>query len=83
MDAFTLFVNDGASNGEMEPRVPNVAVEITRGYQLILEWDEVFPRYVIPLTKFKSVEQLCSATKVNIMHIQRLQDGLNALVNFY
>jgi len=40
----------------------------------------MFARYVIKLGKFKSEEQQYFAAKVNVMHIQRLQDGLNALV---
>ena len=41
----------------------------------------MFARYVMSLIKFKLDEQLCFAAKVNIMHIQRLQDGLKASVN--
>ena len=37
-------------------------------------------RYVISLSKFKLEEQLYFAAKVNIMHIERLHDSLNALV---
>ena len=53
-DAFTLLGIEGASNGKMKPRVSNMAVEITRGCPLTLEWDEIFAQYVIPLRKFKT-----------------------------
>ena len=66
----------------MKLRVPNVVVEITNGCQLALEWDEMFAQYLITLRKSVSEEQLCFAAKVNIMHIQILQDGLNALVKY-
>ena len=36
----------------------------------------------LSLSKFKSEEQSCFAVKVNIMHIQRLLDGLNALAKY-
>ena len=61
----------------MKHRVPNVAVEITRGCQLTQEWDEMFVRYVILLKKSKSEKQLCFAANLNLMYIPRLQDGLN------
>ena len=76
-DAFILLDIEGSKNGEIRARVPNVAVEITRGCQLTLEWDKMFAQCVISLGKLKAEEQLCIAAKVNIMHIQRLQDGLN------
>jgi len=82
MDAFTLLDIEGAINGNMKPRVPNVEVEITRGCRITLEWDQTFERYVISFSKLKSEEQSCFATKVNIMHIQRVQDKLNALVKY-
>ena len=47
IDAFTLLDIEGAKNSEMKPRVPNVAVEITRGCRITLEWDEKYARYVI------------------------------------
>ena len=31
LDGFTLLDIEGTSNGEMKPRAPSVAVEITRG----------------------------------------------------
>ena len=71
---------EGVSSSEMKPRVPNEAVGITRDSRLTLEWDEMLARYAILLSKFNLEEQLCFAVQVNIMHIQRLQDGLNALV---
>ena len=42
MDAFTLLDIEGTSNGEIKPRMPSVAVEITRVCRLTLEWDEMF-----------------------------------------
>ena len=42
MDSFNLFVIEGASNGEIKPRVSNVVLEIRKGCQLTLEWDEMF-----------------------------------------
>ena len=80
VDAFTLLDIGGASKGEMKSIVPNVAVEITRGFWLTAKWNEMFARYAISLSKFKSKQQLCFSAKVNIIHIQRLHDGLNALV---
>ena len=46
MDVFTLLAIEGARNGEMTPRVPNIAVEITRDYRLTLEWDKIFAIYI-------------------------------------
>ena len=40
----------------------------------------MFARYVISLRKFKLKEQLRFAVKLNIMHINRLQAALNAIV---
>ena len=37
MDGFTLLDIEGANNGEIKPRDPNAAVEITRGCGLTLE----------------------------------------------
>ena len=82
MDAFTQLDIQCASNDEMKPRVSNTGVEITIGCRLTLEWDGVFERYVISFSKFKWEEQFYFAAKVNIIHIRRLQDGLNALVSF-
>ena len=45
IDDFTPLNIEGTSNGEMKPRVPKVAVEIASGFQLTLEWHEVFARY--------------------------------------
>ena len=80
MDARILL--DIESVSEMEPTVPKVAVEITRGCRLTLEWEEMFARHVTSLRKFKLKKQSCFRAKVNIMHIQRLQEGLNALVKY-
>ena len=80
MDAFTLLGIGSAKNCERKPRVPNAAVEITRGCQLTLVLDEMFARNDISLSKFKSKKQSCFAAEVNVMH--RLQDGLNALVKY-
>ena len=49
MNAFTLLDIEGASKGEVKPRQPNVAVEMTKSCWIILEWDEVFARYEILL----------------------------------
>jgi len=44
-------------------RAPDVALEIKRGCQLSLEWDEMYARYMILLSTFKLEEQLfCSKT---------------------
>ena len=51
-----LFDIEGANNGEMEPRVPKPAVEITKVSRITLEWEEMFEGYVISLSKFKSEE---------------------------
>ena len=50
-------------------KLPNIAVEITRGSQQSPEWDEMCARYGIPLSKFKLDQQLCFAAKLNITHI--------------
>ena len=68
MDAFRLLDIEGASNGKMGPIVPNVAVKITRGFRLTLEWDKMFARYTISSSKFELEEQICFAAKVNILH---------------
>ena len=80
MSAFTPLEVEDASSSEMKPRAPNVAVEITRGCRLTLEQDEMFARYVISLSKVKLEKQFCFAAKENTLHINRLQDGLHALV---
>jgi hypothetical protein len=41
MVAFTQLDIEGASSDEMNHSVPNAALEITRGYWLTLEWDEM------------------------------------------
>jgi hypothetical protein len=75
---FTLLeVSSSSSN---DTRAPNIAVEITRGSRLCLEWDEVYARYVLSLSKFKIDDQLCFAAKVDIAHMNRLQSALNAIV---
>ena len=56
MDALTLLDIERATNVEMKPRVPNITVELTRGYRLALKWDEMFARYVITLSKFSISE---------------------------
>ena len=71
----------GSSN-DIKTRVPNVAVEITRGSQLSLEWDDMYARYVISLNNFKLEEQLCFAAKLDIVHINKLEASLNTLVKY-
>jgi hypothetical protein len=46
MNAFTLLDIEGANNIKMKPRVPNAAVEITKGCRLILEREKIFERYL-------------------------------------
>ena len=80
---FTLLeVDGGAGSSSNDTRVPNVAVEITRGCRLSLEWNDMYARYVMSLSKFKMEEQLCFAAKLNIVHINRLQAALDALVKY-
>ena len=81
---FTLLELDGGagSSNDTKTRVPNVAVEITRGCRLSLEWDDMYARYVISLSKFKLEEQLCFAAKLNIVHINRLQAALDTPVKY-
>ena len=71
VDAFRLLEPESTSDGEIKPRVPNVAVEITRGYRLTLEWDDIFTRYIISECKLKLEEQLYFAARANFMHLQR------------
>ena len=62
MDLFTLLkVDSGAGNSinDTKARVPNLAVEITRGSLLSLECDDMYAGYVISLSKSKLEEQLC------------------------
>ena len=80
MSSFTLLHLEGADSDVVKTRAPNVAVEIGKDSRLTFEWDEMFGRYVISLSKFKSDEQLCFAAKVNIMYLSRLQHGLNAIM---
>ena len=63
---FTLLeVDSGAGHSnDTQTRVPNIAVEITKGGRQSLEWDEMHARYVISLSKFKLEEQLCFAVKL-------------------
>jgi len=52
---FTLSEDDreaGISN-DTKTRIPNVAVEITRGSRLSLEWDDMYARDKILLSKLK------------------------------
>ena len=74
MDAYTVLDIEGARNGEMKPRVSNVALEITRGCRLTLEWDEMFARYVISLSTFKLEEHMfCGKNEYNaFINIKRL-----------
>ena len=37
----------------MKKRAPDVAVEIGKDYRLTFEWNEVFGRYVIYVSRFK------------------------------
>ena len=66
----------------MKPRVANAAVEIKWACRLTLESEEMFVRQFISLSKFKSEEQSCFAAKVNVIHIKRLQEGLDTLVKY-
>ena len=52
MGGFTLLDIEGAINGEIKPRVPNVAVEIPRGCWLTLKRDEMFARFFESKTLF-------------------------------
>ena len=71
MDNFTLLDIEGANNAE-------------KGYRLTLEWDNMFMRYIISLYyKANSSRKKASfAAKVDIIHIQRLQDGLISTVKY-
>ena len=40
MDAFRLLEPENISDGKMKPRIPNVAVEITKEYRLTLERED-------------------------------------------
>ena len=79
---FTLLELDGGAGSRNDTRtgVPNVAVEITRWCRLSLKWDDLYPRYVKSLSKFKLEEQLCFAAKLHTVHINRLQAALDTLV---
>jgi hypothetical protein len=83
-DTFTLLELDGGagSSDDTRAKVPNVVVKITRGCRLCLEWDDMYARYVISLSKFKLEEQLCFAAKLNTVHINRLQTTLDTLVKY-
>jgi hypothetical protein len=76
---FTLLEVDSGVD-DNSTRAPNIAVEITKGSRLCLEWDAVYARYVISLSKFKMEDQLCFSAKVDIAHVNRLQCALSALV---
>jgi len=45
---FTLSEGDSGvgSSNDTKIRAPKVAVEITRGFRLTLEWNETYARYV-------------------------------------
>ena len=66
----------------MKPRVPKVAIEISRGRHQNIEWDGMFARNVVSVSIFKQEEQLRFTSKVNIMHVHRLKNGLNTLVKY-
>ena len=68
MSGFTLLHLEGADSDVVKTRAPNVAVEIGKESRLTFEWDGMFVRYVIVLSKFNSDEQLCFTAKVNIMY---------------
>ena len=73
---FTLLeVDSGVGIISNDTRAPNIAVKITRGSRLCLEWDEVYAKYVLSLSKFKTEDQLCFAAKVDIVHANRLQSA--------
>ena len=71
-----------ASNGEMKPRVPNVALEITRSLSANpwMGWE--ICKICDILEQIQVVFTVMFSSKVNIMHVQRIQDGLNALVKY-
>ena len=58
-DSFEVDNGPGNSSNDPKTRIPNVAAEITRGSRLSLEWDDMFGRYVVSLSKFRLEEQLC------------------------
>ena len=62
--------------------MPKVAVEVTRGCRLTIEWDEMLARYVVSFVKFKSEEQLYFGAKVDTIHIERLQYRLSAIEQY-
>ena len=63
MDTFTLLVIEGAINGKMKPKMPNLAVEITRGCRL--NWDEMFARNIIERNQVGRTFVLCSRCEYN------------------
>jgi hypothetical protein len=81
---FTLLEVDGGEgrSNDTKTRVPNITVEITRGFRLSLEWDDIFARYVASLSKSKLEDQLGFAAKLDIVHINRLQAALNTIVKY-
>jgi hypothetical protein len=81
---FTLLELDGGvgNSNDTKTRVPDVVVKITRGYRLSFQWDDMYARYVISVSKFKLEEQLCFAAKLNTVHINRLQVVLDTIVKY-
>ena len=80
MSGFTLLHLDEVDSEEVKKRASIVALETEKNCGLIFEWDEMFNRYVIFLSKFKLEEPLYLAAKVNIMHTSRLKHGLNIIM---
>ena len=70
------------SNKATATILPYVAVEIKRGSRLSFEWDVMYARYLISLSKFKLKEQSCFAADLNIMHIHRLQAALHTILKY-
>ena len=79
---FTLLeVDSGSVSSNVTKTIlPNVAAEIISGCRLGLEWDELYARYVISLSKLKLEDQLFFAAKLNIMLKHRIQAALNAIM---
>ena len=53
MSSFILLHLEEADSDFVKTTVPNVAIEIGKDSRLTFEWDEMFGRYVISLSKFK------------------------------
>ena len=68
MEAFILLELEGTTNGSMKPRIPNVAVEITRGLWLALVWDEMFAKicHIIEPIKVGRTVMFCSKSEYNV-----------------